>query len=111
MKLSNLSNKFKSNTYIATITGIASMTPTTVYASNVEGRIINAVSEIRNVLAGLIVSIGIVVALFILIKRMPSADDPQEKNEVYKSIGRVLGLVAIGAALAWIMPWVYSLFQ
>lgn len=111
MKLSNLSNKFKSSTYIATITGIASMLPMTVYASNVQGRINNAMSQIQSVLTGLIVTVGIVVALFILIKRMPSADDPQEKNEVYKAVGRVLGLVAIGAAIVWVVPWVYSLFQ
>ena len=111
MKLSNLSNKFKSSTYVATITAISSMLPTTVYASNVQGRINNAMSQIQNVLTGLIVTVGIVVALFILIKRMPSADDQQEKNEVYKAVGRVLGLVAIGAAIVWVVPWVYGLFQ
>lgn len=111
MKLSNLSNKFKSSTYVATITAISSMLPTTVYASNVQGRVINAMSEIQGVLTGLVVTVGIVVALFTIIKRMPSADDPQEKNEVYKALGRVLALVAIGAAIVWVVPWVFSLFQ
>src|SRR5699024_10301575 len=106
-----LSNKFKSSTYVATITAISSMLPKTVYASNVQGRVINAMSELQSLLTGLIVTIGIVVSLFIIIKRMPSADDPQVKNEVYKSIGRVLGLVAIGAAIVWVVPWVFSLFQ
>jgi len=82
-----------------------------VYASDVQGRVINAMSELQAVLTGLIVTIGIVVSLFTIIKRMPSADDPQEKNEVYKALGRVLGLVAIGAAIVWVVPWVFSLFQ
>jgi len=82
-----------------------------VYASDVQGRVNNAFSQIQTVLTGLIVTVGIVVGLFIIIKRMPSADDPQEKNEVYKAVGRVLGLVAIGAAIVWVVPWVYGLFQ
>ncbi|WP_273755922.1 CagC family type IV secretion system protein, partial [Leuconostoc mesenteroides] len=32
------------------------------------------------------------------------------KSEVYKSLGRVAGLVALAAAIVWILPWVYSLF-
>jgi len=77
----------------------------------VQQRVTSALQTIQSVLTGLIVTVGIVVALFIVIKRMPSADDPHEKNEVYKAVGRVLGLVAIGAAIVWIVPWVYSLFQ
>ncbi|MGJ3901278.1 CagC family type IV secretion system protein, partial [Lactiplantibacillus plantarum] len=50
------------------------------------------------------------VALFIIIKRLPDADDPREKSEVYKAVGRVAGLVALAAAIVWILPWVYSLF-
>jgi len=78
---------------------------------DIGGRIDNAFSQIQGVLTGLIVTVGIVVALFIIIKRMPSADDPQEKSEVYKAVGRVLSLVAIGAAIVWVVPWVYNLFQ
>jgi type IV secretory pathway VirB2 component (pilin) len=84
-----------------------------VYAQGeeVQARVNSALQTIQGVLTGLIVTVGIVVALFIIIKRMPSADDPHEKSEVYKSVGRVLGLVAIGAAIVWVVPWVYSLFQ
>ena len=56
------------------------------------------------------VLVGICVALFIIIKRMPDADDPREKSEVYHAVGRVAGLVALAAAIIWILPWVYSLF-
>ncbi|MFT9184606.1 MAG: CagC family type IV secretion system protein, partial [Lacticaseibacillus paracasei] len=45
-----------------------------------------------------------------VIKRMPDADDPREKSEVYHAVGRVAGLVALAAAIIWILPWVYSLF-
>ncbi|MCI3027542.1 CagC family type IV secretion system protein [Desemzia sp. C1] len=80
-------------------------------AGDIQGRISGALTTVQSVLTGIVVLVGIVVGLWIVIKRMPSADDPQEKNEVYKAIGRVLGLVAISAALVWVVPWVYSLFQ
>lgn len=100
--------------YIAGITTLSTLAiETPVYASSgdVQGRINSALQQVQTVLTGLIVTVGIIVALFIVVKRMPSADDPQEKNEVYKAVGRVLGLVAIGAAIVWVVPWVYGLFQ
>ncbi len=39
---------------------------------------------------------------------MPDADDPREKSEVYHAVGRVAGLVALAAAIIWLLPWVYS---
>lgn len=80
-------------------------------AEDIQGRISSALTTVQSVLTGIVVLVGIVVGLWIVIKRMPSADDPQEKNEVYKAVGRVLGLVAISATLVWVVPWVYSLFQ
>lgn len=94
-------------------TTIALAVPELVHAQNVsdvQSRLTTAGNQIQQLLTGLVVLVGIIVSLFIIIKRMPSADDPQEKNEVYKAVGRVLGLVAMGAALIWIIPWVYSLF-
>lgn len=35
---------------------------------------------------------------------------PEKKSEVFKSIGRVISMVALGAAIVWILPWVYNLF-
>lgn len=99
--------------YLSALTGLMSFYPTVVYgadATEIQGRIEGALSQVQSVLTSLIVIVGIVVALFIILKRMPSADDPQEKNEVYKAVGRVLALVAIAAAIVWIVPWVYSLF-
>lgn len=95
-----------------TTTVVLAMPKLMVHAdvADVEGRLTQAGNQIQSLLTGLIVMVGIIVSLFIVIKRMPSADDPQEKNEVYKAIGRVLGLVAIGAAIIWIVPWIYSLF-
>jgi len=99
--------------YYSVLVTIMSFQSQIAYAQggNIEARINSALTTIQGVLTGLIVTVGIVVALFIIIKRMPSADDPREKSEVYKSVGRVLGLVAIGAAIVWVVPWVYNLFQ
>jgi len=112
--LQTIKNNF-TKIYLGVVTFIVASNSSMVHAqaqgSNVQGRIEGALGAVQGVLTGLIVTVGIVVALFIIIKRMPSADDPQEKNEVYKAVGRVLGLVAIGAAVVWVVPWVYSLFQ
>ena len=110
--LQTIKNNF-TKIYLGVVTFIVASNSSMVHAqaSEVQRRIEGALGAVQGVLTGLIVTVGIVVALFIIIKRMPSADDPQEKNEVYKAVGRVLGLVAIGAAVVWVVPWVYSLFQ
>lgn len=76
----------------------------------VQSKVSNALTTVQGVLTALLVTVGIVCALWIIIKRLPDADDPREKSEVYKSVGRVAGLVALGAAVVWLLPWVYSLF-
>lgn len=108
--------KIKEKFYLASVSLTALMltTPTIAFADAESDKVKKKISEgfttIQGVLTGLIVAVGIVVALWIIIKRMPSADDPQEKNEVYKALGRVGGLVALGAAIVWILPWIYNLF-
>lgn len=88
--------------------------PEVAYAATtgaqVETKLTNAANIVKGILTGLIVLVGVIVALFIIIKRMPSMDDPHEKNEVFKSVGRVAAAVALGAAIVWILPWVYGLF-
>ncbi|WP_105957317.1 CagC family type IV secretion system protein [Apilactobacillus quenuiae] len=76
----------------------------------IKGKLTQAGKTIQGILTGLVVLVGICVALFIIIKRMPDADDPREKAEVYHAIGRVAGLIALAAAVIWLLPWVYSLF-
>jgi len=76
----------------------------------VKSKLTHAGKTIQGILTGLVVLVGICVALFIIIKRMPDADDPREKSEVYHAVGRVAGLVALAAAIIWLLPWVYSLF-
>lgn len=109
--LRTIKNNF-AKVYLGVVTFIVALNSSMIHAqaSEVQGRIEGALGAVQGVLTGLIVTVGIVVSLFIIIKRMPSADDPQEKNEVYKAVGRVLGLVAIGAAVVWVVPWIYSLF-
>ena len=109
--LRTIKNNF-AKIYLGVVTFIVALNSSMIHAqaSEVQGRIEGALGAVQGVLTGLIVTVGIVVSLFIIIKRMPSADDPQETNEVYKAVGRVLGLVAIGAAVVWVVPWIYSLF-
>lgn len=79
-------------------------------AGQVQTKLINAANVVKGILTALVVLVGICAALFIIIKRMPSADDPHEKNEVFKSVGRVCALVGLAAAVIWLLPWMYSLF-
>jgi len=79
-------------------------------AGQVQSKLTQAANTVKSVLTALVVLVGIVVALWIIIKRMPDADDPREKSEVYRSVGRVAGLVGLAAAVIWLLPWVYSLF-
>lgn len=79
-------------------------------ASEVESKITDAANTIKGILTGVVCVVAICVSLFIIIKRMPDADNPQEKHELYRGVGRVWGLVALAAACIWIIPWVYGLF-
>lgn len=79
-------------------------------AGQVQTKLINAANVVKGILTALVVLVGICAALFIIIKRMPSADNPHEKNEVFKSVGRVCALVGLAAAVIWLLPWMYSLF-
>ena len=114
--MSKFMKKIKEKFYLASVslTTLMLTTPTIAFADKkgdeVQKKLSDAIGIIQGVLTGLIVAVGIVVALWIIIKRLPSADDPQEKNEVYKALGRVGGLVALGAAIVWILPWLYGLF-
>lgn len=78
--------------------------------SEVESKITDAANTIKGILTGVVCVVAICVSLFIIIKRMPDADNPQEKHELYRGVGRVWGLVALAAACIWIIPWVYGLF-
>lgn len=78
--------------------------------AEVQKKLNDAGNVIKGILTGLVVLVGICVSLFIIIKRMPDADDPREKSEVYKAVGRVAGLVALAAAIIWLLPFVYGLF-
>ena len=88
------------------------MTAQTAFAADgtdIQGKLTTAANTIKGILTGIVVLVGVCVALFIIIKRLPDADDPREKSEVFKSVGRVAGLVALAAAIVWLLPWVYSL--
>ena len=114
MKLNNKLESKLTKGYVSAVTVLSTLginNPVYASAGEVQSRINSALTTIQGVLTGLIVTVGIVVALFIIIKRMPDVDNPQERHEITKSVGRVLLLVGVGAAIVWIVPWVYSLFQ
>lgn len=91
--------------FVAPEIGLASST------STVQTKLRNGISAFQTVLTGIVVVVGIVAALKIVVKHLPGIDDPHVKNEMWKSIGGVLAAIGAAAALIWILPWVYSLFQ
>ena len=80
-------------------------------AKEVQEKVNNALTTIQGILTGVIVAIGICVSLWTIIKGMPNMSNPHEKNEVYKSLGSIWALVALGGAIVWLVPWIYSLVQ
>uniref|UniRef100_UPI003F49A232 CagC family type IV secretion system protein n=1 Tax=Niallia taxi TaxID=2499688 RepID=UPI003F49A232 len=79
--------------------------------SNVQSKLKSAATAVQTVLTAIVVIVGIAAALKIIVKHLPSIDDPHVKNEMWKALGGVLAAVAASAAIIWIAPWVYSLFQ
>lgn len=83
---------------------------TTTKADTISDKLNTAATTVQTILTSLVVVVGICASLFIIIKRLPDADDPREKSEVYKGVGRIAGMVALAAAVVWVLPWVYTLF-
>lgn len=79
-------------------------------AGEVEQRIDSGLTAIQGVLTGLLVGVGIVVALFNVITKLPTLSDPHEKSQFWKTQGYIAAGVAFGAIVIWLIPWIYSLF-
>lgn len=78
--------------------------------AGIGARLDTALTSIQAILTGLVVTVGIIVAMFIIVSGMHKLKNPHEKDELFRAVGRVAGAVALGAALVWILPWVYQLF-
>lgn len=77
----------------------------------VKSKLNSGFTAIQGVLTGIVVVIGVIAAIKIFLKYMPSLDDPHSKNEMWKSIGGVGVAVGGAAAAVWLVPWIFSLFQ
>lgn len=94
--------------YVAFLTVILS---STVYGADPGPKIEEGLNKVQEFLTGIIVAVGICAGVWIVIKKLPGIDDPMVKNEMFRGVGMVLAGVAVGAALVWIVPWVFGLFQ
>ncbi len=94
--------------YVAFLTVILS---STVYGADPGPKIEEGLNQVQEFLTGIIVAVGICAGVWIVIKKLPGIDDPMVKNEMFRGVGMVLAGVAVGAALVWIVPWVFGLFQ
>lgn len=78
--------------------------------SQVRSKLNSGFTAIQGVLTGVVVIIGVIAAIKIFIRFMPSLDDPHMKNEMWKAIGGVGVAVGGAAAAVWIVPWIFKLF-
>ncbi|OTN86654.1 CagC family type IV secretion system protein [Enterococcus faecium] len=102
--------KFKLESVVVILGSLLLTDP--VYAATDPGaKLAEAGNTIKGVLTGLIVIVGGIACAKIVIKYLPSIDDPQEKNIMYKSLGTALLVTAVGGALVWLVPWAYGLLN
>lgn len=79
-------------------------------ADQITNKINSGVTVIQTVLSAILVGVGICVALFNVVTKLPTLSDPHEKNQFWKTQGYIMGGVAFGAVVVWLVPWVYGLF-
>lgn len=79
-------------------------------AGQVTSKINQGLTVIQTVLSAILVGVGICVALFNVVTKLPTLSDPHEKNQFWKTQGYIMGGVAFGACIIWLVPWAYSLF-
>lgn len=78
-------------------------------ATDPQAKLVEAGNTIKGILTGLIAIVGGIACAKIVVKYLPSLDDPQEKNIMFKSLVTALVVTALGGALVWIVPWAYGL--
>lgn len=81
------------------------------FAANPGPKIEKGLQQVQTFLTGIVVIVGVCAGIWIVIKKLPGIDDPMVKNEMFRGVGMVLAGVAVGAALVWLVPWVFNLFQ
>lgn len=100
--------KFKIESAVIAL-GFLLVTDPVYGATDPQAKLVEAGNTIKGVLTALIVVVGGIACAKIVIKYLPSIDDPQEKNIMYKSLGTALLVTALGGALVWLVPWAYGL--
>ena len=78
--------------------------------ADIAAKIKEGLKQVQTLLTGLVVTVGICVSIWIIIKKLPGVDDPHTKNEMFRGVGMALAGVGLAAAIVWIVPWMYALF-
>lgn len=79
-------------------------------AANISAKVKEGLKQIQTFLTGIVVTVGICVSIWIIIKKLPGVDDPHTKNEMFRGVGMALAGVGLAAAIVWLVPWMYTLF-
>lgn len=106
-----LSNSKKKAVYTGTALSLFLLNAQTVYGADPKAKLVEAGNTIKGILTALIVIVGGIACAKIVIKYLPSIDEPNEKNAMWKSLGSALLVTAIGGALVWLVPWAYALLN
>ncbi|MCY9397606.1 CagC family type IV secretion system protein [Bacillus subtilis] len=100
---------------IAYVLVLTVLIPDTSYAAASTGQVQNKLNKgivaLQTVATFLIAGIGVFAGSKIVGKYLPSLDDAHSKNEMWKSLGAVAIGVIAGAAMPWILPWLFATFK
>ena len=104
--------KFRSLFMFFILLFIFHIIPETAFAAaeDVAAKIKEGLKQVQTLLTGIVVTVGICVSIWIIIKKLPGVDDPHTKNEMFRGVGMALAGVGLAAALVSLVPWMYSLF-
>jgi len=94
---------------ILVYTNTLSVFADTVDTAQITSKITGAMEAIQTILQGIIIVVGVCVAIWQCIKKLPQVDNPHEKHELFAGLGKILGLVAAASAMVWVVPWAYNL--
>ncbi|WP_052245633.1 CagC family type IV secretion system protein [Bacillus sp. MSP13] len=100
---------------IAYVLVLTFLIPDTSFAASSTGQVQTKLNKgivaIQGVATAIIVAIGVFAGSKIVGKFLPSLDDPHSKTEMWKSLGAVAIGVIAGAAMPWILPWLFATFK
>lgn len=75
-----------------------------------EGIIQSGLLVIQGVATGVVLTMAVIAACIVAIKKFPSIDEQGVKNQLISAELSILGITGLLAAMIWGIPWIWNLF-